>query len=158
MDEKILLDQFRQMDKDGNGTLSKREIRHCMKLSGFNEAFLTQLHPCFRSLFLKKKHTQQEFIKTFDLDGDGEITLEEYEKVLNIVPKEEKEAAVWRSVFNDMDKDHSGKICVSEVVSLLSEMGYDIQTTELNEWMNRNKINKDVGMDYQQFLNFMRRN
>ncbi|CAH8642353.1 unnamed protein product [Schistosoma curassoni] len=41
MDEKILLDQFRQMDKDGNGTLSKREIRHCMKLSGFNEAFLT---------------------------------------------------------------------------------------------------------------------
>ncbi|CAH8642338.1 unnamed protein product [Schistosoma curassoni] len=73
MDEKILLDQFRQMDKDGNGTLSKREIRHCMKLSGFNEAFLT------------------EFIKTFDLDGDGEITLEEYEKVLNIVPKEEKE-------------------------------------------------------------------
>ncbi|VDP55003.1 unnamed protein product [Schistosoma mattheei] len=140
MDEKILLDQFRQMDKDGNGTLSKREIRHCMKLSGFNEDFLT------------------EFIKTFDLDGDGEITLEEYEKVLNIVPKEEKEAAVWRSVFNDMDKDHSGKICVSEVVSLLSEMGYDMQTTELNEWMNRNKINKDVGMDYQQFLNFMRRN
>ncbi|KAK4475924.1 hypothetical protein MN116_001165 [Schistosoma mekongi] len=139
MDE-ILLAQFHKMDRDGNGTLSRKEIRQCMKSSGFNENFIT------------------EFIETFDLDGDGVITLEEYERVLNIIPKEEKEAAVWSSVFNDVDKDHSGKISVSELVSLLNEMGYEIQTTELNQWMNKNKINKDEGMDYQQFLNFMRRN
>ncbi|VDP99869.1 unnamed protein product [Trichobilharzia regenti] len=99
----------------------------------------------------------QEFIETFDLDGDGQITLEEYKGVLNIIPKEEKESAVWRTVFNDMDKDNSGKISVSEVVSLLQEMGYDLQTSQLSDWMTRNKINKDNGMDYQQFLNFMRR-
>ncbi|KAH8864198.1 16 kDa calcium-binding protein [Schistosoma japonicum] len=139
MDE-ILLTQFRKMDKDGNGTLSRREIRQCMKSSGFEESFI------------------KEFIETFDLDGDGVITLEEYERVLNIIPQEEKEAAVWSNVFNDMDKDHSGKISVSELVSLLNEMGYEIQTTEIGQWMNKNKVNKDEGMDYQQFLNFMRRN
>ncbi|CAH8632893.1 unnamed protein product [Heterobilharzia americana] len=139
MDEDILLQQFRQMDKDGNGTLTRREIKECMKLSGFNDQFI------------------KEFIETFDLDGDGQITLEEYKGVLNIIPKEEKEMAVWRTVFNDMDKDSSGKISVSEVFSLLEEMGYDLQTSQLSEWMTRNKINKDNGMDYQQFLNFMRR-
>ncbi|KAA3680258.1 uncharacterized protein DEA37_0012786 [Paragonimus westermani] len=72
-EEKRLLDKFREMDRDGSGSLSRKEVKRCMKTCGFGDHFVN------------------EFIKTFDLDGDGHITLAEYQRVLNIVPVHEKE-------------------------------------------------------------------
>ncbi|CAL8073241.1 unnamed protein product [Calicophoron daubneyi] len=138
-EEKRFLQKFKQMDKDGSGSLSRKEVKRCMKACGFDDRFVN------------------DFIKTFDLDGDGNITLAEYERVLNIVPAREKELAMWRSVFNDLDADKSGKISVSEFSHLMHEMGYDCKASDLKVWMLSQDKDNDGELNLEEFLTFISR-
>ncbi|VDP66819.1 unnamed protein product [Echinostoma caproni] len=138
-EEKRLLEKFKQMDKDGSGSLSRKEVKRCMRACGFDDCFIN------------------DFIKTFDLDGDGNITLAEYERVLNIVPAHEKELAMWRNVFHEVDTDHSGKISVSELEVLMKDMGYDCHASDLKCWLSAQDLDKDGELSLNEFLSFISR-
>ncbi|TPP64486.1 16 kDa calcium-binding protein [Fasciola gigantica] len=138
-EERRFLEKFREMDKDGSGSLSRREVKRCMKSCGFDERLI------------------DEFIKTFDLDGDGNITLAEYQRVLNIVPPHEKELAMWRSVFREVDTDKSGKISASELEALMREMGYDYHASDLKCWMSSQDMDKDGELNLNEFVAFITR-
>ncbi|KAF8567423.1 hypothetical protein P879_08309 [Paragonimus westermani] len=138
-EEKRLLDKFKEMDKDGSGSLSRKEVKRCMKACGFDDHFVS------------------EFIKTFDLDGDGHITLAEYQRVLNIVPVHEKELAMWRNVFRELDTDQSGKISAAELCNLMRDMGYDCGASELKAWMTSNDTDKDGEINLEEFLSFIQK-
>ncbi|GAA50018.1 aryl hydrocarbon receptor, partial [Clonorchis sinensis] len=137
-EERRLLEKFQRMDKDNSGSLSRKEVKQCMKSCGFDTKFIN------------------EFIKTFDLDGDGQITLSEYQRVLNILPAHEKEMAMWRSVFNDVDVDKSGKISFAELQKLMVEMGYECQALDLKAWMSTQDLDKDGELNLDEFIRFIK--
>lgn len=39
-EEKRFLEKFQQMDKDGSGSLSRKEVKRCMKSCGFDERLI----------------------------------------------------------------------------------------------------------------------
>ncbi|CAH8666457.1 unnamed protein product [Dicrocoelium dendriticum] len=138
-EERRLLAKFREMDKDGSGSLNRKEVKRCMKACGFGEKCVN------------------EFIRTFDLDKDGQISLAEYMKVLNILPAKEKELAMWRNVFNEVDTDKSGKISASELCNLMQEMGYECAASDIRAWMTTHDADKDGEMNLEEFLQFIQR-
>ncbi|KAL7059188.1 hypothetical protein AAHC03_013649 [Spirometra sp. Aus1] len=125
------------MDIDKNGILSKAEVKSCLLASGFDKKFV------------------KKFLSTFDADGDGNITEDEYLRVVCTVPRREKQLAFWKSVFDDVDKDKSGKISCSELMILLKDMNFDCKLSELQEWVKRHDQDLDGEMNFEEFINLM---
>ncbi|KAL3307517.1 hypothetical protein Ciccas_013966 [Cichlidogyrus casuarinus] len=132
-----LLLRFQDMDTDKNGYLSKSEVTNCLKDLGYDKAFI--------KLFMKK----------FDKDRDGKITLNEYKQALGVVEETKEQSRNLRQVFHDIDKDHSGKISCRELVTLLTEMRFDCTIADLEAWLTQHGIQPDSEMDYDTFLNLM---
>lgn len=63
--------------------------------------------------------------------------------------------ALWKSVFDDVDKDKSGRISCVELHNLLKEMGFAVQLNELKDWVRKHDKNQDGEMDFQEFMAFM---
>ena len=71
--EERLIEIFRLLDKDGSGKISKSEIKTALNKENVNEQDL------------------QNFIKKFDLNGDGEIDYYEFVTCMSENEKEEKQ-------------------------------------------------------------------
>ncbi|VDN11137.1 unnamed protein product [Dibothriocephalus latus] len=136
-ERKHFLRKFREMDIDKNGILSKEEVKSCLRASGFDKKFI------------------KKFLAVFDANGDGNITEEEYLRVVCTVPQREKAEAFWKSVFDDVDKDKSGKISCPELMTLLKDMNFDCKLCELQEWVRRHDHDSDGEIDFQEFMTMM---
>ncbi|KAL5107893.1 Poly ADP-ribose glycohydrolase [Taenia crassiceps] len=131
------LRKFREMDIDNSGILSKSEVKECLSAAGFDKKFI------------------KKFMKRFDADGDGNITEDEYLRVVCDLPEEELKIAFWRSVFDDVDRDKSGRISCVELHNLLGDMGFPVKVSELEEWIRIHDKDKDGEMDFHEFVAFM---
>ncbi|VDK34805.1 unnamed protein product [Taenia asiatica] len=136
------LRKFREMDIDNSGVLSKSEVKECLGAAGFDAKFI------------------KKFMKRFDADGDGNITEDEYLRVVCNLPEEELNTsahriAFWRSVFDDVDRDKSGRISCVELHNLLRDMGFPVKVSELEEWIRRHDKDEDGEMDFHEFVAFM---
>jgi Ca2+-binding EF-hand superfamily protein len=56
----------------------------------------------------------QALMKYYDVDGDGNITYEEFIRGLR-EPLSERRANMVESAFNLMDKDNSGKLTIADI-------------------------------------------
>ena len=54
-----------------------------------------------------------------------------------------------------MDKDKSGRISCAELHNLLRDMGFSVQLSDLQEWIQGQDKNKDGEMDFHEFVAFM---
>ncbi|KAL5107771.1 16 kDa calcium-binding protein [Taenia crassiceps] len=100
-----LLSKFYDMDVDRNGVLSRAEIEKCIQDSHLPENVAT------------------EFLDLFDADGDGKVTLDEYERALGLKEVPETTIDDWRKTFVEMDVDKSGFLTVSEIHEGLLKIG-----------------------------------
>ncbi|KAL5969869.1 16 kDa calcium-binding protein [Taenia solium] len=125
------------MDIDNSGVLSKFEVKECLSAAGFDAKFI------------------KKFMKRFDADGDGNITEDEYLRVVCNLPEEELKIAFWRSVFDDVDRDKSGRISCVELHNLLRDMGFPVKVSELEEWIRSHDKDEDGEMDFHEFVAFM---
>ena len=66
--EDAIICSFKMYDTDGSGTISRDEIRQIVKLSGEDDDM--------------KDSEIEEMIRESDIDGDGEIDLKEFTKVI----------------------------------------------------------------------------
>lgn len=82
----------------------------------------------------------QALMKYYDVDGDGQINLEEFLRGLRDQLTERREAMVWRA-FALMDRDGSGKIEASDVSHL-----YDV--SQHREFIEGTKTKDEIMADF----------
>lgn len=89
---------FRRMDHNGNKKLDIAEFEEALATFG--------LFP--------KKVDLQALMKFYDVDGDGNITYEEFIRGLRN-PLTERRAKIVKAAFAQMDKDGSGEITIKDI-------------------------------------------
>ena len=92
---------FRRMDHNGNKKLDIGEFEEALATFG--------LFP--------KKVDLQALMKYYDIDGDGNISYEEFIRGLRN-PLTERRARIVKSAFANMDKDGSGKITIKDICKI----------------------------------------
>ncbi|XP_022090993.1 calmodulin-A-like isoform X3 [Acanthaster planci] len=128
---------FKQFDKNGDGKVSKGELREV----------ITLLHrePSDEDL--------QALMKHIDKDGSGFIEYDEFEKMMMAL--DEKIMASLRETFNAIDKDGNGYISMDEIEDLLKSLGVKPTEQELKNAMAEADTNQDNKISFEEFEKMM---
>ena len=138
---------FRNFDTNGNKKLDSKEF----------EAALAQVG------IFPTKIDLQALLSYYDLDGDGNITYEEFLRGLR-EPLSERRKALIEKIFGLMDKDKSGKITAADIEKLYKVdkhkdfiAGKKTKAEILGEFLNcfeGPKGNKDAIITKEEFLDY----
>ncbi|CAL8090094.1 unnamed protein product [Calicophoron daubneyi] len=129
-----LLNIFKSLDADGNGTLSIDEIRTGLSSAGVSEKKIKKI------------------IDKIDLNGDGEVTLGEYKVALGLT---DEPLSQWKCLFESLDTDGSGEIDLSELRQLFVEARMPISEDALNDWIMAHDTDGNGRISYKEFLGFV---
>jgi calcium-dependent protein kinase len=138
---KILAENFKAIDKNGDGKLSKEELLEEFMKSMNQEEAIQEVNRIlelvdmdqngfidyseFLTANLKKesilsiKNLENAF-KMFDIDGSGAITAEEIKRILgdDVASKDQ----VWRSIIEKADRDGDGQIDLHEFKEMMLKL------------------------------------
>lgn len=133
------LEKFKQMfmmfDKDGDGTVSTKELGAVMRSIG--------LYPTEEEL--------EEMIDEADRDDSGTVDFHEF---VNLMAKRETEKETeedLKQVFRVFDKDGNGYISTSEIKFVLTRLGINLSNDDLQEMVIEADINGDQMITFEEF-------
>jgi len=106
--------------------------RRSLPLGKLKCRYLNRLFP--------KKVEAQALMKFYDVDGDGNISYEEFIRGLK-EPLNERREKIVRKVFANMDKDHSGQITVSDIANI-----YDVSQNA--DFISGKKTKEEILSDF----------
>merc|ERR1712046_54842 len=121
---------FSLFDKDGDGTITTKELGTVMRSLGQN--------PTEAEL--------QDMINEVDADASGTIDFPEF---LNLMAKEIKEA------FKVFDKDGNGFISAAELRHVMTNLGEKLTDEEVDEMIREADVDGDGQINYEEFVKIM---
>ncbi|CAK5074805.1 unnamed protein product [Meloidogyne enterolobii] len=122
-------------DKDGNGTMSIKELGVAMRTLGLNP-------------------TEDELlnmVNEYDVDGNG-IDFSEFCKMMKEMNKETDQELI-RLAFRVFDKDGNGYITAQEFRHFMTTMGEKFSEEEVDEIIKEFDKDGDEQIDYEEFVN-----
>jgi len=122
---------FKAVDTDGSGTLAYSEL---------NDFLTTQ-----RGYTDKQVET---IFDTADTSGDGQITLDEYKKVMTSTPQNVHSESALRRVCKSFDKNGDGTIDKAELKAVFDELGRDLSDSDIERIMKMTDKDGDGSIDY----------
>ncbi|KAL4239135.1 hypothetical protein ACF0H5_003837 [Mactra antiquata] len=131
---------FALFDKDGDGTITTKELGTVMRSLGCNPT----------------ESELSDMITVVDADGSGSIEFPEFLTMMarraddNTDTEEELKQA-----FAVFDKDKSGKISASELRHVMVNLGEKLTDEEVEEMIREGDINGDGEIDYDEFVILM---
>jgi Ca2+-binding EF-hand superfamily protein len=125
--------QFQKLDRDGDGKLSRDEVRDRLKGQGL---------PCDET-------SLNALFSSVDVDSDGFISQKEF---FDFSGKRNSE---MEAMFNLLDKDHSGTISKGEIRKGLAGLGIVMSSADVAVLLNRIDDNHDGSITLQEFKRFM---
>eukprot|EP00271_Cylindrocystis_brebissonii_P003682 TRINITY_DN1492_c1_g1_i1.p1 TRINITY_DN1492_c1_g1~~TRINITY_DN1492_c1_g1_i1.p1 ORF type:complete len:506 (-),score=88.59 TRINITY_DN1492_c1_g1_i1:1473-2990(-) len=129
---------FREMDRDGGGTITLEELRDGLRRRG-SQVSDAEL---------------QRIMQEVDVDGNGVIEYNEFLAATLHLSKIEKDENLSLA-FARFDADGSGTISLDELVLACKE--FKIAKDEAVDMMKSADLNKDGKIDYDEFVTMMRK-
>ena len=128
-------DMFKRVDKNNDGVISLDELR-------------TVLETIFKHL---PSHRIDKMVTDADKDKDGQISYEEFYRVLKRKSKKNK----LLKAFKTFDTNGDGKISLEELMEVLKHTGGELPEQQLKEMINDVDKDGDGYLNYTEFLNVM---
>ncbi|KAI9332063.1 hypothetical protein BDR26DRAFT_869592 [Obelidium mucronatum] len=130
---------FSLFDKDGDGTITTKELGTVMRSLGQN--------PTDGEL--------QDMINEVDGDGNGNIDFEEFITMMARKLKDSDAEAEIREAFRVFDKDGVGYITVAQLRQVMQNLGENLTEQEINEMFSEADIDGDGRIDFDEFVSMM---
>ena len=134
-----LKDHFLLFDKDGNGFITSDELGLTLRSLGFH---------------IEESHLKI-LVAEFDQNKDGKIDFNEFYNVITTRMKNPLTEEELKDAFNVFDKDHNGRITVSELKIALTSFGEKLTEQEVDEFIEDIDTNGDGELDINELSRFL---
>ena len=132
-------DVFSLFDKDGDGTVSTKELGVVMRALGQN--------PTDAEI--------AEMIKEVDTDGNGEVDFDEFCTLMVKKMNENEPEEELVEVFKIFDKNNDEKIDAEDLKIIFQELGEDVTDEDCKLMIDEHDLNDDKELDFDEFVNLM---
>ncbi|CDW81015.1 calmodulin [Stylonychia lemnae] len=123
-------------DKDGDGTITAKELGIVMRQLGLN--------PTEDELL--------EMIQEVDEDGNGEINFTEFLTIMAHKMKDADTELGTLEAFRVFDKERTGFISKTELKNIIMNLGETMAEEEAEELLQEAEVNPDGNVDYMSFV------
>ncbi|CAD7688619.1 unnamed protein product [Nyctereutes procyonoides] len=134
---KLLFSEFKEafslFDKDGDGTITTKELGTVMRSLGQN--------PTEAEL--------QDMINEVDADGNGTIDFPEFLTMMARKMKDTDSEEEIREAFRVFDKDGNGYISAAELRHVMTNLGEKLTDEEVDEMIREADIDGDGQVNYE---------
>ena len=135
-------DVFTMFDKDGDGTVSTKELGVVMRALGQN--------PTDEELW--------EMIKEVDQDCSGEIDFDEFCLLMIKKMSENEPEEELYEVFKMFDKNGDNRVDHYDLIKIFEELGERVTDEECRTMIRTHDIDGDEELSFEEFVNLMMAN
>ena len=132
-------DVFSLFDKDGDGTVSTKELGVVMRALGQN--------PTDAEI--------AEMIKEVDVDGNGEVDFDEFCGLMIKKMNENEPEEELVEVFKIFDKNNDEKIDAEDLKIIFQELGEEVSDEDCRIMIDEHDIDGDTYLNFDEFVNLM---
>mmetsp|Transcript_13790 Transcript_13790/g.29842 ORF Transcript_13790/g.29842 Transcript_13790/m.29842 type:complete len:254 (+) Transcript_13790:196-957(+) len=133
---KQLVDAFDLFDTDKSGVISAKELRSAMRSLGLNPT----------------REDIRRIITHGDVDGDGNIDLDEFLAMMALQLDEKSARAKMLKVFGALDREARGWISVDDLVRISEDVGDVLTLEDATEMLDEADIDADGRVGAEDFL------
>ena len=130
---------FSLFDKDGDGTITTKELGTVMRSLGQN--------PTEAEL--------QDMVNEVDADGNGTIDFPEFLTMMARKMKDTDSEEELKEAFKVFDKDGNGFISASELRHVMTNLGEKLTDEEVDEMIREADVDGDGQINYEEFVKMM---
>jgi len=130
---------FSLFDKDGDGTITTRELGTVMRSLGQN--------PTEAEL--------QDMIDGVDADGNGTIDFPDFLTMMARKMRDTDSEEEIREAFKVFDKDGNGFISTAELRHVMTNLGEKLSDQEVDEMIREADVDGDGQIEYDEFVKMM---
>ncbi|KAF5354284.1 hypothetical protein D9756_007224 [Leucocoprinus leucothites] len=130
---------FSLFDKDGDGTITTKELGTVMRSLGQN--------PTEAEL--------QDMINEVDADGNGTIDFPEFLTMMARKMRDTDSEEEIKEAFKVFDKDGNGYISAAELRHVMTNLGEKLSDAEVDEMIREADIDGDGQINYDEFVKMM---
>jgi calmodulin len=130
---------FSLFDKDGDGTITTRELGTVMRSLGQN--------PTEAEL--------QDMINEVDQNGNGQIDFAEFLTMMSRKMQENDTEEEIVEAFKVFDKDGNGFISAAELRHVMTNLGEKLTDEEVDEMIREADVDGDGQINYEEFVKMM---
>merc|ERR1712241_1052620 len=130
---------FSLFDKDGDGTITTKELGIVMRSLGQNPTE-AELH---------------DMINEVDADGNGTIDFAEFLSLMSRKVKDADSEEELMDAFKVFDKDGNGYISSAELRHVMTNLGEKLTDEEVEEMIREADVDGDGQINYEEFVKMM---
>ncbi|XP_057294039.1 uncharacterized protein LOC130622582 [Hydractinia symbiolongicarpus] len=132
-------DVFRVMDKQNRGYLSSHQLRHTLKIIGYN--------------ITDRLFEVQTIL--IDEDGNGQIEFDEFVGLIDNLETEKKNTEEARAAFNAFDFLGEGYIAANDIKEALTQVMDESDEKEIHAIIKHFRLEKNRKISFPEFRDMM---